>query len=263
MLYLVATPIGNLKDFSFRAVETLNKVEYILCEDTRTSLTLLNHYEIKKPLYSYHKYNEKEKVDKIIEDLKAGKEIALISDAGMPGISDPGNILINECIKNDIEYTVIPGASAFVNAFVMSGFEPPFTFIGFLPNKKIEIENLLNPFKNIQTNLIFYISPHSLEKDLNNLYEILGDRDYVAVREISKKFEEKIFGNLKDGYLGLTKGEFVLIVKKPTEKVASDLSIEEEYSLLIKSGIDKNEAIKRVAKSRNLKKNDVYKRFFN
>ena len=156
MLYLVATPIGNLKDFSFRAVETLNKVEYILCEDTRTSLTLLNHYEIKKPLYSYHKYNEKEKVDKIIEDLKAGKEIALISDAGMPGISDPGNILINECIKNDIEYTVIPGASAFVNAFVMSGFEPPFTFIGFLPNKKIEIENLLNPFKNIQKNYRTY-----------------------------------------------------------------------------------------------------------
>lgn len=263
MLYLVATPIGNLKDFSFRAVETLNSVEYILCEDTRTSLVLLNNYEIKKPLYSYHKFNEKEKVDKIIRDLKEGKDIALISDAGMPGISDPGNILVNECIKNNIEYTVVSGASAFVNAFVMSGLTPPFTFIGFLPNKKIDIENLLTPFKNIQTNLIFYVSPHSLEKDMKNLYEIFGDRKFVAVREISKKFEEKIFGNLKDGYLGLNKGEFVLILEKPAIEIKKDIPIEEEYKILIDGGMDKNEAIKKLAKDRNLKKNDVYKLFFN
>ena len=137
MLYIVATPIGNLKEITFRAIEVLKDVKYILCEDTRTSKVLLDAYDIHKPLKSYHKFNEVKVSSDIIEDLKSGVDIALISDAGMPGISDPGNILINEAIKNNIEYTVVSGASALINAFVMSGFEPPFTFVGFLDRKSV------------------------------------------------------------------------------------------------------------------------------
>ena len=136
MLYLVGTPIGNLKEFNNYAVEILNKVDYILCEDTRTSAVLLNHYNIKKPLKSYHKFNEKEMVEKIGNDLIGGKNIALISDAGMPVISDPGNVLVNFAIKNGVDYTVVSGPCALINAFILSGFNAPFCFIGFLPEKK-------------------------------------------------------------------------------------------------------------------------------
>ena len=259
MLYIVATPIGNLKDITFRAVETLKMVDYIICEDTRTSLTLLNAYEIKKPLYSYHKFNEKEKVEKIIEDLKAGKEIALISDAGMPCVSDPGNILVNACIEHEIDYTCVSGASAVINAFVLSGYSAPFTFIGFLPEKKSEIKSLLDDYKNSKSTLIFYVSPHSLEKMITELYQNLGDREFTAVREISKKFEEVVAGTLKEGYKGVIKGEFVLLVKPCEEIKEFDLSIEEQLEKYISLGMEKNEAIKKVAKERGLKKNDVYK----
>ena len=139
MLFLVATPIGNMSEITLRAIETLNNVDYILCEDTRTSLKLLKHYEINKTLYSYHKFNENSKIDLIVSDLKNGKNIALISDAGMPGISDPGNILVNACIRNNLDYTVISGPTAFCNAFILSGFEPPFSFIGFLPANDPEV----------------------------------------------------------------------------------------------------------------------------
>ena len=259
MLYIVATPIGNLKDITFRAVETLKAVDYIICEDTRTSLTLLNAYDIKKPLFSYHKFNEKEKVDKIILDLKEGKEIALISDAGMPCVSDPGNILVNACIENEIEYTCVSGASALINAFVLSGHSAPFTFIGFLPDKKSEMKKLLEDFKSSKSTLIFYVSPHSLEKTIADLYEILGDREFTAVREISKKFEEVVAGTLKEGYKGVIKGEFVLLIKPSKEKQEFDLTIEEQLEKYISSGMEKNEAIKKVAKERGLKKNDVYR----
>ena len=259
MLYIVATPIGNLKDITFRAVETLKSVDYIICEDTRTSLTLLTAYEIKKPLFSYHKFNEKEKVGKIIEDLKEGKNIALISDAGMPCISDPGNVLVTACIQNAVEYTCISGASAVINAVVLSGISAPFTFIGFIPDKKGEAKKLLEDFKDSKSTLIFYVSPHSLEKTISLLFENLGDREFVAVREISKKFEEVFHGTLKEGYGGLVKGEFVLLVKPQKEEVCFELSIEEQLDNYIKSGMEKNEAIKRVAKERNLKKNEVYK----
>jgi len=259
MLYIVATPIGNLKDITFRAVETLKAVDYIICEDTRTSLTLLNAYDIKKPLFSYHKFNEKEKVQKIIEDLKAGKDIALISDAGMPCVSDPGNILVNACIENKVEYTCISGASALINAFVLSGYSAPFTFIGFLPDKKSEAKKLLEEFKTSKSTLVFYVSPHSLEKTITDLYSVLGEREFTAVREISKKFEEVVAGNLKDGYNGVIKGEFVLLIKPAELKEDFECSIEEQLAKYINSGMDKNEAIKKVAKERNLKKNEVYK----
>lgn len=261
MLYIVATPIGNLKEITLYALEKLKEVEYILCEDTRTSMILLNHYDIKKPLKSYHKFNEKSEVEKVVNDLKDGKDVALISDAGMPGISDPGNILVNECIKEKVDYTVVSGASALINAFVMSGFQPPFTFVGFLSNKKSESKKQLQEIKNYKTTLIFYVSPHDINKELSDIYSILGDRKAVVVREISKKFEEKTFINLKDGYQGVVKGEFVLIVEGATENDLPDLTIVEELEILINKGIDKNEAIKQVAHNRNLKKNDVYQEY--
>ena len=261
MLYLVATPIGNLKEITHYAIEILNSVDYILCEDTRTSLVLLNHYDVKKPLYSYHKFNEKSEVDKIIRDLSNGKNIALISDAGMPGISDPGNILVNECINNDVEYTVISGPSALINAFVMSGMSTPFTFIGFLPNKKSEAKKVLEEYKNYKTSLIFYVAPHDLNDTISLLYKSLGNRKAVAVREISKKFEEKVFFTLEEGYPSVVKGEFVLIVEGNTEQTQSTLTVIEELNQLIASGVDKNTAIKQVAHNRELKKNDVYQEY--
>ena len=263
MLYIVATPIGNLKEITHYAVEILNNVEYILCEDTRTSKVLLNHYDIKKPLFSYHKFNEKSESEQIIRDLKNGKDIALISDAGMPGISDPGNILINECINNNILYTVISGPSAFVNAFVMSGFQPPFTFIGFLPNKKSDAKKLLIEYKDYKSVLIFYVAPHDVDDTIKLLNSQLGDRKACVVREISKKFEEKTFITLASGYNGVLKGEFVVVVEGCSEKKESDLTVIEEVNLLIASGLDKNTAIKQVAHNRGLKKNEVYQEFIN
>lgn len=261
MLYIVGTPIGNLKEITFYALEILNSVDYILCEDTRTSMVLLNHYEIKKPLKSYHKFNEKGEVEKIINDLQSGKNIALISDAGMPCISDPGNILVNECIKHDVEYTVISGASALINAFVLSGFQPPFTFVGFLPNKKSDAKKILGEYKDYKTTLIFYVAPHDINNTISDIYSMFGDRKACVVREISKKFEEKTFINLKDNYEGVVKGEFVLIVEGNTLQQSSTLTIIEELTELINGGVDKNDAIKQVAHNRNLKKNDVYQEY--
>ena len=261
MLYLVATPIGNLKEITYYAVETLQNVDLILCEDTRTSLVLLNHYDIKKPLQSYHKFNEKSEVDKIINELKKGKNIALISDAGMPGISDPGSILVNECIRQDIDYTVISGPSALINAFVMSGMSTPFTFIGFLPDKKSDAKKILQQYKEYKSTLIFYVAPHDLKETVSTIHSVLGNRKAVAVREISKKFEEKVFFNLAEGYDGVVKGEFVLIIEGNYEEKISDLTIIEELELLLNNGIDKNTAIKQVAHNRGLKKNDVYQEF--
>ena len=254
MLYIVGTPIGNLREITHYALEILNSVDYILCEDTRTSKILLNHYEIKKQLQSYHKFNEKSEVEKIINDLKLGKNIALISDAGMPCISDPGNILVNACIEENVEYTVISGPSALINAFILSGFQPPFTFIGFLPNKKSDAKKMLNEYKNYKTSLIFYIAPHDINNEINVIHSILGDRKACIVREISKKFEEKTFFNLKDNYQGVVKGEFVLIVEGCNEVSETNLTILEELNSLINSGVDKNDAIKQVAHNRNLKK---------
>jgi 16S rRNA (cytidine1402-2'-O)-methyltransferase len=234
-----------------------------LCEDTRTSLVLLNHYDIKKPLFSYHKFNEKSEVEKIVKDLLNGKNIALISDAGMPGISDPGNILVNECINSNIEYTVISGPSALINAFVMSGMQTPFTFIGFLPNKKSDAKKILDEYSKYKSTLIFYVAPHDLNETIKVIYSVLGDRNAVAVREISKKFEAKVFFNLEDGYPGLVKGEFVLVVEGCNKKEESNLTVVEELNKLIDGGLDKNSAIKQVAHTRGLKKNAVYQEYLN
>lgn len=261
MLYIVATPIGNLKDITYRAVETLQSADYILCEDTRTSSVLLNHYEIKKPLVSYHKFNEKESLNKIITDLKNGYNIALISDAGTPCISDPGAILVNSLIENDLEYTIIPGASAFINAFVLSGFSHPFTFIGFLPNKNSEKKELLIEYKDHKNTLIFYCSKHDLNKDIEELHGVFGDRKIAVVSEITKMFERVEFSTLKEGYNGTLKGEFVLVVEGKTEDDSplNMLSVEEHLEFYLNLGYKKSHAIDMVSSDRKMKKNEVYK----
>ncbi len=259
MFYIVATPIGNLKELTLRAIDILNEVDYILCEDTRTSRILLNEYGIKKPLKSYHKFNERESVPKIVNDLKKNVNIALISDAGMPTISDPGNILIQALIKENINYTVCSGASAFVNAFVLSGFDTPFTFVGFLPDTNKKKFEMMDNIKPINTTLIFYCSPHSLISDLNFLYQSLGDRNICVVREISKKFEEKIFTTLKNGYNGVVKGEFVVVIEKANKSTQCTENIDKELKTLLDLGLSKTEASKVISKIHGIKKSEVYK----
>jgi len=258
MLYIVATPIGNLKEITYRAVEILSTVDYILCEDTRTSKVLLDAYSIQKPLKSYHKFNESKACLDIINDLKKGKEIALISDAGMPGISDPGNILVNELIKEGLEYTVVSGPSALINAFVLSGFETPFTFVGFLSDNNTKRKESLDNLSKTSSSLIFYCSPHSIEKDLKDMYNILGNREICVIREISKKFEEVVFSTLENGYTGVVKGEFVVVVKVGCDE-SNDGDLDKDLDTLLSMGLSKTEASKVLAKVHGLKKNDVYK----
>lgn len=258
--YFVATPIGNLKDISLRAIEVLNNVDLILCEDTRTSLTFLNSIDVKKPLESFHKFNYKQATPKVIQELLNGKNIALITDAGTPCISDPGSELIEKFNENNIKYTIIPGACAFVNAFALSGFKTPLTFIGFLPNSKKEIKSLLEEVRSYKSTLIFYISPHSLKQDIETLYQYLGDRKVCSVRELTKKFEEIEYFNLKDGYSKQPKGEYVLIIEgaENIDNELTNLTVLQHYEYYVSLNYTKNDAIKQVAKDRNLPKNEIY-----
>ena len=261
MLYLVATPIGNLKDISLRALEVLKNVDEIACEDTRHSLTLLKAYEINKPLFSYHKFNERESGQKLIEKLKSGKNIALITDAGMPVVSDPGNILVNMLIENNLEYTVVPGACAFISALALSGMDASrFCFLGFLPQKASERIEFLQKYKDLQATLIFYCAPHDVVKDVQTLYSVLGERQAVAVKEITKIHEKIERFNLKDGYPSEPKGEYVLLVEagvpEDQNKDLTNLQLIEKY---ISQGLDKKSALKKVAKERDIPKSELYK----
>ena len=261
MLYFVATPIGNLKDVSFRALEVLKSVDEIACEDTRHSITFLNAYEIKKPLVSYHKFNEKESGEKIISKLKQGKNIAVISDAGMPVVSDPGNVLVKMLIENGLEYTVIPGASAFISALVLSGFDATkFCFLGFLPEKKIDRTEFLEKYKGFNGTLIFYSAPHDVKKDIETLYQAFGNRNACAVKEITKLHESVIHFCLQDGLPNEPKGEFVLLVEgKAQQNELNSLSEEEHINFYLAQGLDKKEALKKVAKERGVSKSSLYK----
>lgn len=217
-LYVVPTPIGNLKDITFRAIETLKKVDLILAEDTRTSKVLLNHYEINTPLWSYHQHNEHRVLEKLVQEMASGKSIALISDAGTPGISDPGFLLVRECIKNHIAVECLPGATAFVPALVDSGFPiNRFVFEGFLPLKKGR-QTLLNKLKTEERAIVFYESPHRISKTLIELQNYFAEGRKICVcRELSKKFEEIIRGEIKAVSLhfekNAPKGEFVVIIQ--------------------------------------------------
>ena len=259
-VFFVATPIGNLGDFSYRAVQTLNDADVILCEDTRHSRVLLDRYGIKKPLKAYHKFNEAKTSDAVCDMAEEGKNVAVISDAGMPCISDPGYFLVRKLIERGIEYTVIPGPCAFVNAFVMSGFEAPFTFVGFLKEKQSEFKKQLESLPS--TCLIFYSSVHNVNDDLKKLYAELGNRRVCVVREISKMFEEVLFFDLKDAQIENPKGEFVLIVDAVKEQSAlNSLSVEEHVNFYVKNGLTKMEAIKKTAKDRGVGNNEIYKFF--
>lgn len=262
-LFLVGTPIGNLKDITFRAVETLKNVDVIACEDTRHSMILLNFYDIKKTLISVHKFNEKSQSEKVIGFLRDGKNVAYISDAGMPLVSDPGFILMSEVKKSGFECEIIPGVTAFATALVGSGLSAEkFCFLGFLPEKQKERENLLESFKNLNATLVFYVSSHSLEKDLKTLLKILGNRHVVVANELTKKFEKYIDGNLKDLKIDDPKGEYVVLVDGiEFLSPLNELSLEEHFDYYINEGLSKNESIKNVARDRGLKKDEVYKRF--
>ena len=269
-LYLVATPIGNLEDITLRAIRVLKEVDLIAAEDTRNSLKLLNHFEIKKPLISYHRHNEDIRVDNLIEKLKQGENIAVISDAGTPGISDPGEVIAKEAIKNDIEVIPIPGACAAINALIASGLNTTeFTFYGFLPlNKKLRKEKL-DEIKNETKTSIIYEAPHKLKNTLQDLKEILENRQVVLAREITKIHEEFIRGYIDDiiSKSENLKGEMIILIegaiKQENGNELNNLSLEEHYEYYQKQGLDKKDIIKNIAKDRGVNKNEIYMNFVN
>jgi 16S rRNA (cytidine1402-2'-O)-methyltransferase len=241
-----------------RAVDTLNAVDAIFCEDTRHSQVLFNHFNIQKPTYSYHKFNERESLDFVLSFVAAGKDLAVISDAGMPCINDPGAILVAELKRRGLPYTVVSGPSAFVNAFVLSGYTPPFTYVGFLPEKTKDRQSVL---ASVNTNgvLIFYVSVHDIADTFAYLYDTLGDRNCCLVKELTKLHEKVIFCTLAD-VPQEDKGEFVLVVDRvATENALNQLPAADHVQFYIDSGLSKNDAIKQAAKDRGVPKNDIYK----
>lgn len=260
MLYLVATPIGNMGDITLRAIETLKAVDVVACEDTRRSAELLSRMEIKKPLLSCHKFNERESGEKILSLLREGKSVAVVTDAGMPVISDPGNLLVKMLIEAGEPYTVIPGACACVTALAMSGLSAErFCFLGFLPEKASLREKLLRAYRNVDATLLFYSAPHDVEKDVKTLFSALGDRKAVAVRELTKLYEERVEFMLSEGYPKEARGEFVLMVEGATgENEWNALSPQDHIAHYLAMGMDKKEALKAAARDRGVRKSDLY-----
>lgn len=268
-LYVCPTPIGNLEDITYRTLRVLNEVDLIAAEDTRHSIKLLNHFEISKPLTSYFEHNKDTKGDYLINKLLEGENIALISDAGMPGISDPGQDLIQQAIENNIEIDVLPGATAFAVALVGSGLDTHrFVFEGFLDRDKKIRRSRLEELKEEDRTMIFYESPHRLKDTLKDMLKILGNRKIAVNRELTKKYQEVIREDietvLKIYEEKEIKGEFVLIVGgfegEKEQKNNYDELTEREYVIeLMNSGISKKDAIKTVCKERKLKKDIVYK----
>ena len=266
MLYLVATPIGPLADLTFRAVEVLRAADYILCEDTRHSQHLLAHYAIQKPLKSYHKFNETSREDELLADLKNGATIALISDAGTPGICDPGVQLVRRCREEGIAVTAIPGACAAILALAMSGMESErFQFIGFLPKKTAELRSALQEILRYRGTTICYESPHRIEATLQALDKLASTRPIAIARELTKTFEEYLPGTASDLMEHFKKlpprGEMVLLISGETEvQDFSSLSPQEHVEALQKQyGLSKQEAIKLAAQLRNVPKKTIYK----
>ena len=273
-IYLVATPIGNLSDISMRAIETLKNVDIIACEDTRNTIRLLNHFEIKGHLTSYHEYNKIDKAYELCEKVKEGNNIAFVSDAGMPAISDPGYELVDIAYKEGLEVTVVPGASAVVSALAISGISSRrFAFEGFLPADKNEKKEILTELSQESRTLILYEAPHRLLKTLKELFEYMGDRNIAIVREITKLHEEVLRGKLADIIADYEsekiaiRGEYVLVIegksllekREERQKSFEEVSIREHYEKYIAEGMDKKEAMKAVAKDRGIQKRDVYK----
>ncbi len=270
-LYLCATPIGNLEDMTFRVIRTLKEVDLIAAEDTRNSIKLLNHFEIKTPMTSYHEYNKIEKGKKLVEKLLSGINVALITDAGTPGISDPGEELVKMCYEAGVEVTSLPGAAACITALTLSGMSTRrFAFEAFLPTDKKERGAVLKELTDETRTIILYEAPHRLVKTLRELKDTLGNRKLTVCRELTKKHETAFVTTLDDAITYYEeqepKGECVLVLEGKTrseirqEEVAKweELSIEEHMAFYQSQGIDKKEAMKLVAKDRGIGKRDVY-----
>jgi probable S-adenosylmethionine-dependent methyltransferase, YraL family len=262
-LFLVATPIGNLEEMSVRAINTLKEVDCIAAEDTRNTIKLLNHFEIKTKLMSHHEHNWKQSIPKILELLKDGKNIALVSDAGYPAISDPGYELVQAAIQEGYGVVPISGPNACLNALVASGITPqPFTFYGFLDHQDKTKKKELQALKNHQETLVFYESPYRIEKTLSIMLEIFGDRSIALCRELTKRHEEIIRGTISEiiPLCETLKGEMVLVVEgaKEIEKQDEDVDIIAEIEKRLSQGASPKDAIKDVAKTFQLKKNEVY-----
>lgn len=268
-IYLVATPIGNLKDITYRAIEVLKSVDVIAAEDTRQTLKLLNHYGISKPLISYHRHNEDVKKEIIIDKANNGQDIAIVTDAGTPGISDPGEEVVYEAIRNNIEVIPIPGACALINAIISSGLPTKeFSFYAFLPlNKKLRKEKF-EEIKEDKKTIIIYEAPHRIIDTLKEIEEVLGNRKIAVAKEITKIHESFYRGNVEDVIekIGIPKGEYIIIIegnKEKKENELNELSLEEHYEFYKNQGLDKKEIIKKIAKDRQVNKNEIYKHFFN
>ena len=266
-LYIIATPIGNLEDITLRALRILKEVDIIAAEDTRQTLKLLNHYDISKHLISYHRHNEETKSNYLIEKLKEGQNIGLVSDAGTPGISDPGEEVIKKAIEEGIEVIPIPGACAMVNALICSGLNTKeFSFLGFLPLNKKSRKEKLEEIKNSTKTVIFYEAPHKMKTTLKDLKDYIGDRNVVLARELTKIHEEFIRRPIEEliEEVENLKGEMILIIEAgevKEENAEADLTVEEQYAIYEKQGLSKNDIIKKIAKERKTNKNEIYQMF--
>ena len=275
-IYLVPTPIGNLGDITLRALETLKKVDLIAAEDTRQSLKLLNHFEIKKPLISYHMHNEQGKSDHLIEKARNGESIAVVSDAGTPGISDPGAVIAKKCIEQGIEFVVLPGATAFTTALVYSGLDTTkFMFKGFFPRENKERKVFLADIEQRTETIMVYESPYRVIDALGSMLEGLGDRNVAVCRELTKMHESIYRGTFSEAINFFTekapRGEFVIVIEGKSKEALEleekakweHMTIEEHILSFIDAGEKKKDAIKLVAKERNIPKTDVYKHSLN
>lgn len=268
-IYLVATPIGNLEDMTFRAIETLKNVDLIAAEDTRHTLQLLNYFEISKPMISYHRHNEEIKTEEIINKVLHGQNVAIATDAGTPGISDPGEEIVKAAIKNNIEIVPIPGACALINSLIVSGISTKeFSFFGFLPLNKKNRKETLDKIKRENKTVILYEAPHKLLKTLGDILENIGNVDGCIVRELTKVHEEKAYGKIADliEKFNQPRGEFVIILDlnniQNEEKIDfNNISLENQYKYYKRLGLDKKEIIKQIAKDRKVSKNEIYQKF--
>ncbi|MDO5411195.1 MAG: 16S rRNA (cytidine(1402)-2'-O)-methyltransferase [Lachnospiraceae bacterium] len=277
MLYLCATPIGNLEDITLRVLNTLKAVDLIAAEDTRHSIKLLNHFEIKTPMTSYHEYNKVEKARQLVELMQQGKEIALVTDAGTPGISDPGEELVRQCYEAGIPVTALPGPAACITALIQSGLPTRrFCFEAFLPSDKKERAQVLKELVDETRTMIVYEAPHHLLRTLKELREVLGGERHVNLcRELTKHYEEKWLTTMDEAIAGLEeqgpRGEYVLVIEGRSreslkqEKIESfaRMSVAEHMELYLSQGKDRKEAMKLVAKDRGVSKRDIYQELLN
>lgn len=270
-LYIVATPIGNLEDITLRAIKTLEQVDIVAAEDTRHTLKLLNHLNIAKPMISYHRHNEEIKTDELVNKLLEGKNVALVSDAGTPIISDPGEEIVKKCLENNIKIIPIPGACALITALIASGIDAKeFTFLGFLPLNKNNRKEKLEQINIGENTIILYEAPHKLIQTLEELSTITRERKIVLAKELTKIHESYTIGTAEElkGEIQQPKGEYVIVIEKSKKTVKQEqkerlnqLSLKEHYKYYEEEGLDKKEIIKKIAKDRKVSKNDIYKEF--